>query len=254
MSYINQNVNAPEYAGKFQVVKDYILLSLGWPLIRVELEDQHLTLAIIDAITKWYKRSGTIEYSLEIVTPQNGIIDIPPHINPVTIKEVIFNPNLMDSFAKGLVMAGDEDAFGKYVFPQAGFNNLLSNFDMVGYYLFTQRLEDFKKLVGIDRTWERQGGKIILYPQGADFATAGIVFRKVPEEIELVSEDWIKRWSLAKSKHMLATVRGKLSGFETSGGNIAGDYADLRSEAKEEMTELMEELNLHQMVLPIMAV
>lgn len=254
MSYVNQNVNAPEYTGKFQTTKDYILYSLGWPLIRVELEDSHLTLAIVEAVTLWYKRSGLVNYSVEVVTPNENIVDIPDGLNPNTIKDVLFNPGLMDSFSRGLVMAGDEDVLGKYVFPQHSFNNLLDNFDMVGYYLFTQRLEDFRKLVGIDRTWEILNKQIALYPAGASFDKVGIVYRAVPEDIALESEEWIKRYALAKAKHMLATVRGKLSGFDVTGGNIGADADTLRSEAKEEMAELKEELNLQQMPLPFMAV
>lgn len=254
MSYVDLKPDSPAHTGKFQTIKDYILLSLGWPTIRVELEDRHLVLAILDAINLWYKKAGTIEYDFRVVEPTKNIIPIPDDIRPSTIKEVLFNPQLVDSFARGLIMSGDEDELGKYVFPQAGFNNLLENFDMVGYFMFTQRLEDFKKMVGIDRSWDIMNGEIHLYPAQALFREAAIVYRALPIEREIESEQWIREWSLAKSKHILATIRGKMTGFQIAGGNLAGDADVLRSEAKQEMADLRIELDLLQRPLFIMQV
>lgn len=251
MSYVEQRVDGPSYTGKFQPIKDYILFSLGYPLVRIELEDRHLTLAIIDAITLWYKKAGTIEYSYRKVIPNGNIVTIPADIRPVTIKDVLFQPTLVDSFNRGLIMSGDEDVLGKYVFPQQSFNNLLDNFDMVGYFMFTQRLEDFKKIVGIDRFWDIMNGQIMLYPAEASFSEVAIVYRALPEEIEINSEQWIKEYALAKAKHMLATVRGKMTGFQAAGGNLAGDADTLRSEAKEEMQNLRQELDGLQRPLAI---
>lgn len=251
MSYVDLRVDSPAYQGKFQVIKDYILLSLGWPMIRIELEDRHLMLAILDAVNLWYKKAGTNEYSYRIVAPTLNIIPIPSDIRPSTIRDVLFNPQLVDSFARGLIMSGDEDELGKYVFPTQGFNNLLANFDMVGYFLFTQRMEDFKKMVGIDRSWDIMNGEIHLYPAAAHFQEAAIMYRTLPEEAEIEAEQWIREWALAKSKHMLATVRGKMTGFQVAGGNLSGDADTLRSEAKEEMAALKIELDSYQRPLPI---
>ena len=254
MSYIDQKVDSPQYVGKFQTIKDYILLSLGWPMIRVELEDRHLMLAIIDAMTLWYKKAGTVEYNYRVVYPSTNLVDIPPDIRPSTIQSVLFQPTLVDSFARGLIMSGDEDELGKYVFPQAGFNNLLENFDMVGYFMFTQRLADFQKMVGIDRSWDILNGQIVLFPAGAVYQEVAIVYRAVPEEIEFQSEQWIKEYALAKAKHMLATVRGKMTGFSIAGGNLSGDADVLRTEAKEEIAALRVELDLLQRPLPLMQI
>jgi hypothetical protein len=254
MSHVNLRVDAPEYKGKFQAIKDYILFSLGWPMVRVELEDRHLTLAIIDAITLWYKKAGYIEYNYRIAIPNGNIVPIPADIRPVTIRDILFNPQLVDSFSRGLVMSGDEDELGKYVFPMQGFNNLLANFDMVGYYMFTQRLDDFRKIVGIDRWWDIMNGQIHLYPAAASFPEIAIVYRALPEEAEIESENWIREYALAKAKHMLATVRGKLTGFQVAGGNLSGDADTLRSEAKEEMAALRTELDSLQRPLPLLQV
>lgn len=255
MSYIDQRVDSPQYAGKFQVIKDYVLMSLGWPMVRVELEDRHITLAIIEAITMWYKKSGTVEYDLRVVAPDGNIVAVPDDIRPVTIRDVIFAPEMVDTFSRGLIMSGDEDDIGRYVFPVQGWMNLLDNFDMVGYYLFTQKLEDFRKLLGIEKMWDFQGPRnIVLFPAGAKFSQVGILYRAVPEDIEIEAEQWIKEWALAKSKHMLGTVRSKMSGFQVAGGNVSSDGDALKAEAKEEMAALRQELDSYQRPLPIMQI
>ena len=122
----------------------------------------------------------------------------------------------------------------------------------MSYYLFTQRLEDFKKLVGIDRSWEIMNGQIHLFPASATFEQVGILYRRIPEDAELEAEQWIKEYALAKAKHILGTVRGKMSGFQATGGNFSGDAAELKAEAKEEMTALRTELDLLQRPLGIL--
>ena len=256
MSYVDQSVDSSQWQDKFDTIREYILLSLGWPMVRVELEDRHITLAIIEAVTKWYKKSGTVEYACRTVAPTgttgNEVL-IPADIRPVTIRDVIFMPELVDTFSRGLITSGDEDDLGRYVFPVQGWMNILDNFDMVGYYLFTQKLEDFRKMLGIDKMWEIVGGKkIILYPAGARFTMVGILYRELPGDEEIETEQWIKEWALAKAKHMLGTVRSKMSGFQVAGGNVSADADSLKSEAKEEMALLNAELDSYQRPLPIM--
>ncbi len=256
MGYVEQRVDHPSYAGKYQVIKDYVLMSLGWPMVRVELEDRHIMLAIIEAITKWYKKAGTVNYSMRVVGVDGGnLVTIPDDIRPMTIVDVIFMPQIVDTFSRGLIMSGDEDDIGRYVFPIQGWMNLLDNFDIVGYYLYTQKLEDFRKTLGIEKMWDFQGERqIVLFPAGATETQVGLLYRTVPEDAEIEAEQWIKEWALAKSKHMLGTVRSKMSGFQVAGGNVSSDGDALKAEAKEEMAALMAELDSYQRPLPIMQV
>ena len=76
----------------------------------------------------------------------------------------------------------------------------------------------------------------------------------VPETEEIEAEQWIREYALAKAKHMLATVRGKLTGFQVAGGSLSGDADTLRSEAKEEMATLKAELDQLQRPLPLLQV
>lgn len=252
MSYVTQTVS--EYANRYANLKDRILLSLGYPVVRVELTDQHIQLAILDAITRYYDRAG---HDLKMVVVSvsdhvNNYVTIPDDISPTKIEQVVFEQEIMDSFARGMFVTGTEDALARYIIPTPTWNNLLENFDMIGYYMFLQRLEDFKKLVGIDRFWEIQDGKIYLFPADFSYNQVGIVYKNVYSDTEYENTIWIQDWAVAKAKHMLGTIRGKMSGFQTAGGNISADGEALKTEAKEEMLALEEKLNQLQRPLPIM--
>jgi hypothetical protein len=53
--YISQNVKFKIYQNRFENIKNYILYNLGYPVIRVELTEQHFLLSIIEAVGLFYK-------------------------------------------------------------------------------------------------------------------------------------------------------------------------------------------------------
>jgi len=252
MSYISQSV--ADYKDRFQTIKDYILMSLGYPVVRVEVTDDILAMAIMDAITRYYDRAAH-DLNIEIVTVgANNIVTIPSTIKPSMIENVVFPSSVMDSWTRGMFVTGTEDIFGKYVIPQQSWTNILDNFDMVGYYLFLQRMEDFTKLVGIDRHWEIINGDIYLYPADATINEVGLLYKATKSDESLETTNWVKDWALAKTKYTLGIIRRKMSGFQTAGGNIAADGEALVSEAREEMAALKESLNLSQKPLPFIQI
>lgn len=252
MSYISQSIG--DYANRFNNVRDYILYNLGYPVVRVELTQEHLSMAIIDAVTRYYDRAAMDLTCLNVDVNANNTVDIPESIKPTMIENIIFEVNLIDGFSKGMFVSGTEDAMGKYVMPFQTWQGILDNFDMIGYYMFLQRLEDFKKMLGIDRTWEIMNDKIYLYPSEIRFNRIGIVYKGNLSDEVLETEYWIKEYAYAKAKFMLGTIRSKMSGFQTAGGNIAADGSELKSEAKEEMSKLLEDLNGLQRPLPFLQV
>jgi len=58
------------------------------------------------------------------------------------------------------------------------------------------------------------------------------------------SRNWIFRYTLAVSKEMLASVRGKYSTVPIPGSEVTTNATELRSEASAEKTALIEELKL----------
>ena len=58
------------------------------------------------------------------------------------------------------------------------------------------------------------------------------------------SRQWIFRYTLAVSKEMLASIRGKYSSIPIPGAEITTNASELRSEAAAEKTALIDELKL----------
>jgi len=252
MSYISQTIS--DYKDRFQDLRNYILYSLGYPVVRVELTDEFLSIAIIDAVTRYYSRAAhDVNFVVVDVDDSDRTAEIPSDIKSSMIEEVVFPIEVIDAYSRGIFAGTTEDILGKFVIPQEGWHNILDNFDMVGYYLFLQRMEDFRKLVGIDQHWDITNGKIYCYPADANIEKVGIVYKAQKSDLSLETTNWIKDWALAKTKHMLGTIRGKMSAFQTAGGNIAADGDALKAEAKEEMRELTEKLNGLQKPLPFMS-
>ena len=250
--YVSQVIS--DYNDRFSNIKDFVLYSLGWPVIKVELTPEALNIAIMDAVTKYYDRAA-MPLAMRLVTVEDGnVVTIPTDIKPSKIENVIFPEEIVDSFSRAMMVTGTEDALGKYVIPLQSWDSLLQNFDMVGYMMFLMRLEDFKKLVGIDRTWDIANGKLHLYPVAARMQQCGIVYKDNMSDEEMESEIWVRNWALAKAKHMLGTIRSRMSGFQVGGGNIGVDGDALKAEAKEEMGALEEELRGLQKPLPIMQI
>jgi len=248
MPYISQNT--ADYENRFATVREYVLFNLGYPVVRVELTEKHLTIAIIDAITKYYDRAAHDFASEKISVNDDGTVDIPADVKSSMIQDVVFPMSTIDSYSKNIFAL--EDVVGYEVIPMQDWSSILSDFDMAGYYMYLKHLEDFKKIAGIDRHWDITNGKIYLYPADAAYTEVGIIYKAVKDDSSYETSTWIKEWALARSKYMLGTIRRKMSGFQTAGGNIAADGEALVSEAQERMRELSEQLNQLQKPLPFL--
>jgi hypothetical protein len=246
MSYIIQDNDLSTFTTRFKNLREYIILSLGGEIVRVEMSDRHLNMAIQDALIRYFERA-VHPTKVEVVTAVNNIAVIPTTINPMFIENVIFETNMTDTLSKGLFFNGNSEELQSYVLPYSSFTNFLDNFDMANYYMYLSRLEDFRKMVGVDRLWDIIGEEIHLYPKQLTYNNIGIVYKAVKSDREYENTTWIRDWALAKAKHTLGTIRAKMSGFSvSSGGNLGADAESLKSEAVTEMADLMTKLDLLQ--------
>jgi len=284
---INPNVEAPQYQGDgYGNLKNYILMNLGYPIVRVELTEKQIIQCIIDALTLYTKYCGEIEYKMIVAYPQNGnnYVEIPddpdynefptqkehdpfndpndqptiitkPKLKHTSIVDVIFSNNTLDRLGKALFTGGLTGGFDDYVLPLNNYlsagSSYISDFDITNYYLYVQKLEDFKKAMGMKQTWEIINNKIYLYP--ADFhwyEPVGIIYKPAVTEEMAEQENWIKEYALARAKIILGRIRAKLSGFNSGGINIAADGESLISEGREEANALKEQLMSMSAVMP----
>lgn len=252
--YINQDVNDSSYENKYVVLKNYILYNLGYPLIRVELTEEHLLTAIIDAITL-YHRYAVVDYNFIGIAVKENPFPLPSGVNKECVVDILFPASFFDSLGSGIAAGGFVGEFEGSVIPifnQAGILNIFTQFNLPVYYAYLQRLEDIKKIVGLEKLWEIVNDKVFLFPVNQPFDQVGMIVRGQLTENEAEEQDWIKKYALARAKMILGTIRSKFSGINSAGVNIAADGEALKSEATAEIEKLETRLMQMQRPLPIM--
>lgn len=253
---LSLNPQNPSYSTAFENIKNYILHSLGYPLVRVELTEEHIHLAIIDAIQLYFDYAA-MDYAITIVIPVDNIVEIPANIDPKRIVDIIFDDN---SFGPGGGAIGGNILgalkVGGTVFVQDGSNvqNYIQSFDYVQYYRWLQKLEDMKEVFGIDKHWEIINNQIHLFPSDETFQTVGIYHANMPLLEKMETETWIREYALARSKVFLGTIWRKLSGISFPGGATQLNGGELISEGKEEMDKLREQLLQKRRPLPFLQI
>lgn len=252
MSYINQDILDGSYKNSYNNIKNHILYSLGYPLVRIELTEEHLILAIVEAISHQYDNAADDKDLRIVPVEEDNTVTIPSDIYEERIEDIIFPTTALDSFSRGLGLPIGEGEGS--IFAYGTQRDILDNFDLASYLLYCQRLGDIRDALCIEKYWEKINDRIILYPRQAEYDRVGILYKGLRGEKQYEQDPWIKAYALARAKHILGTIRSKMSGYQAANANIAQDGEALKSEAKEEMTALMEELNKNQAPMPFITI
>lgn len=239
----------------FDDIRAYILYSLGWPNVRIELQDVQLNVAVHDAISKFLKYGyGQHHIDMKVVmVDAQGFADLPPEVgSPAMVKDIIFMSKTLDT---GLAtdILGEHAVFG-FVKGTYDFYSLTDfTFDLSKYVLWRRNLEDANDVLGLKKSWEIINDKIKVYPtRSFDIDNqVGVLYSTVPTIDEIESDDWIREYALNKAKHILGTIRGKFSGFSAPGGQAQTDGEALKTESSQRMTELIDELKLNRPAPPM---
>lgn len=259
MAKISQDIQDPQYYGNdFKNIKNYILTSLGYPIIKVELTEEMLNNAIISAIHLFYEYEATSMKMTMLTIDADNTCVIPADIDKDDIRDVIVDTknNISSGAGVGNELSGLVTLGATTYSVPSFFHDFVANFDIANYYMYLQYLEDYKKIMGIQYRWEVIDGKIHLFPKNFTFQYAAILSSDYPLLSDAQNEFWIKEYALAKSMYTLGIIRSKISGMQISGGMNAGASGEqMLTEGKEKMAALTEELKtLRRLPLPIMQV
>jgi hypothetical protein len=231
---------SPFWKDNFNFIKEYLMTQLGYPLIRVELTENHLIAAVHDAISQYlkYDHNNSI-YMEKFVPDSNNFIQLPDHINPGLVRDVFFETN-DNIFSTSLPTDGG-------VTVGLPLNNIfdvsMGFLDLTKYYMARMSLANADSILGVDRNWEILNGGVKIYQtKNKLYNNVGILFAKFLLPIEFEGDDWIRRFALARCKIMLGTIRRKFSGFAAAGGQASSDGSDLINEGKQEQVDLMQEI------------
>lgn len=226
---------------KFErTINDFIFARLGHPIVRVELAPFAVKTAIDEAITH-------MTYHAPIWTRQYAVFDASAGINvyelPLFIAHnleyVIYKKSLLSIQAQAGTL--EFDFFIKYFQD----NHLFSDFSVGEFFLLQQHLEQMRKILSQEGSWDLMNGKFLqLHP------TPVIARQKVILEYRALDSDtlhpayklWIQKFALAVCKGILGSLRGKYVNLPGPGGGAQLDGATLREESKAEQEFLLEQL------------
>ena len=242
---------------KREDIQNYILTNLGWPTVAVELDEAQLHTAINTAVDE-YLATGAVEraYYQPMAIQGMNEVPLPPEIGTVSSVCYAMPFEIMAG------MAGTTDIFSFAMGGGGGFGGLqgagYGNFihGSANLAVFYEFIQNRNRTLGLDITFKVIDNTLYLFPYPKTSQTVIIEYSK--NTFGVMSKDgaistsnqwgtyWIKRMSLAITKNMLGLVRGKYSTIAGATGETQTLNAqELLSQAKDEITNLREELASH---------
>jgi hypothetical protein len=214
---------------------------LGAPVVNVELTCAQIEFCVEMASKKWEQYQGVNKtFSFFETTPrvnEYNIEDINSDIKkPYTefILDVIYEPNEINYADDGFYLLVNQ-----FYFYYAYNNKQL----MSDYNLFQGYIEDLKRTLGTNGTYEIYGDKLILAPMPRAAVKALIIYKAGYEDDVLDNNQWVMRYSLALAKGILGQTRGKFAGGLTgTSGALTFNASDLLSQSAAEIELLLKEL------------
>lgn len=213
---------------KYNEFINYIRLSLGWPVVTVELIEPHYVCCINKALMEWAKYGGgnageksVGEYKFQMNPGQTRYDNVPDDLDYII--------SLTDRGTNILGITGIDDWL---IYWNSEQNR---NFfrDIADFYIKHGFIEFAKRTVGAEKSWEivrTADGKrhLGVYPSpgNADLVYVRYALKPDIKNIthEMAHNKWILDWALSEAKIILGRIRSKFrSGYpvsQTSGGGL----------------------------------
>lgn len=240
--------NDGSYDSRVRLIK-ILNAQLGWPQLCVELQEEQFNVAIDNAIQNYrqlsdgaYKR-GFVLYKLipgQQKYYMNSAIDKTDHIVDVH--------SIHRMGPLGVYGGGPNDVWAQ-AFAQQYYDLAAGGGDILSTHLVAAYGEDLKRMFAGDMTftWDEASHELLILRAVRGYETVVIEAMLERSEQELLADRWcqqyIQNWSLAELKMMLGMIRSKYSsGTPGPAGTINLNGELLVSEARQDMTELKEEL------------
>lgn len=234
---------SPDMTTKYDEIKRWVLNMLGYPTVKIEINDEQLTQCIQSAINMVGRYAGKDLYAYTITTGLQAEYDWPT--DAIAIYEVHYKPAFLGSmgnvnqmlFSDFYLLATDL-AVDIYESPVTFWSYLASR-DML------------EKIYGVWGSWEiTDSRRFRIHPTPIRDHIIGVKYKSNNVDLDMASDafNYIRRLALAYAKTIVGRVRSKYGSIPGAGGQMTFDGATLLSEAKEEEKEIMADLNARYMV------
>lgn len=220
-----------------------IKFELGWPTVKVEIDDTAWG-AIITRTLSWFKaRKGLIGYTK--IASISGIMEYDYPTDASEIVDIAFP--IRDSLAAitSLCFFDVIPIYG-YSLGGAWYTPGAFRFDSSQYVQLMQSLEQRRRVLNSEPGWIDYGDGKIRMTSMAPADGEMIVFYKkknvdIPDFIGR-DEDLVYRYALAIAKLVLGRTLRKYSSYPAANGAINTDGEALMADAKEEIEKLEDEI------------
>lgn len=243
-TYMNPKINSRKE------LIDWCLVHLGFPLITVELTEQHFNVAIADSLSLYSKYASfpkkCIIANLRHYKPGEGL-DL-SRWNVTYVKEIATRKDSMWGLGNNDILFG-WPAFMNGQFggmPYFGSSNSYSN-NWVGGFVTFHNFHEFaelsRRMAGSNPDWEydKFTKKLKLFPEPRMHEKDEPILLTAecePSIEELYTEEYFRRLVLANCKILLGNIRKKFSSVQlVGGGQIDTSIGD---EGREELNQIKE--------------
>jgi len=228
-----------EMGAFYESLKDFVLARLGAPVIRVELTDFQILTTIDEAISKldYHAPSWCTNYMTFTTVPSYNIYELPRFVMN-NMQYVVYKKSLLAvAAAQGSL---EFDFFIKYFQD----NFLMRDFSISDFLLMTMHLEQIRKILSRDGTFDVVDNKfLMLHPTPTQAEEVIVQFRSLnSDSLHPFFVGWIQRFATAVSKIILGGVRGKFDTLPSPGGGARLNGSSLIDEGNKEKEALIEEL------------
>jgi hypothetical protein len=225
-------------------LREWILISLGSPLITIELTESQLDLAIDEAFELYTKYAQFNEKYLALNLTEYDTVNNYFNLSGYNIAAVYG----IDTQGGSMFGAGGDTIFtisnamlqsGSYPF----FGGMGAGGAWVTFHAAHEFMELTKRMMGsgYEFDFDRFNKTLTLIPKPA--VTSGYILiacECIPPDEELYGNEYLKRIALAKAKIMLGTIRKKFGGIQLVGGGQID--SEIGSEGKEELDKIIDNI------------
>lgn len=225
-----------------------IRYELGYPVMDVELTNEQLDFAITRALEELRSRSAVAYkhgyFFLNIIpeTQRYYLTDKTTGMNKIV--NVLGCYRVTSSFLSS--------AHGAGVYGQVVLQHLynVGTFDLLSYHLMAEYTELMEILFAARLTfsWHENSRELWInhrFPFGEKMVLVEAAVERTEQDLitDRACRPWLRRFATAKSREILAEIRGKFASLPGAGGNVTMNATDLRMRAKEEYDQCAKELD-----------
>ena len=225
-----------------ETVNSYVLSRLGFPVVRIELTPFQIKSCIDEATTQlsYHAPLWTRQFASFEASAGKNLYELPQHILD-NLDYVVYKKTLLSIQSQAGTL--EFDFFIKYFQD----NFLFNNFAIGDFYLLQSHLEQLRKVLGQEGSWEVINNKYLqLYPTPVTTPQQVIVeYRAIDSNtIHPAYRVWIQKYTLAIARGILGEVRGKYASIPGPGGGAGLNGSALIQQSEKEKTALEEQLRL----------